>query len=55
MGSERRDEWVRLMIELASLDRDVYREIRAEAWRCVERNHAAKSPEQLAAWVEGSS
>jgi hypothetical protein len=55
MDIEKRDEWLRLMIELAALDRDAYREIRAEAWRRVAQSHATKSPEEIAAWQERSS
>lgn len=55
MDTEKRDEWLRLMLELAALDRDAYREVRAEAWQRVARRHAAKSPQEIADWERSSS
>ncbi len=55
MGEQKRDEWMRLMIELAAVDREAYRAIRAEAWRAAQRNHATKSPEEIETWRRGSS
>jgi hypothetical protein len=48
-------EWVRLMLELADLDRDAFRELRAQAWARVQQRHGEKSPEQIAAWLRSSS
>lgn len=50
-----RDEWLCLMLELAAIDRDAYREIRAEAWERVAKNHAAKSPDEIDAWKRQAS
>jgi hypothetical protein len=47
---EDRDEWLRLMLELAASNRDAYRAFRAEVWAEIARGHNAKSPEQLATW-----
>ncbi|HVY79863.1 MAG TPA: hypothetical protein VG994_02685 [Steroidobacteraceae bacterium] len=43
------------MLELATLDRDAYREIRAEAWERVVANHGRKSPEEIEAWKKRAS
>ncbi len=51
----RRDEWLRLMTELANLDRNLYREVRAFAWARIKMQHMRKTPEQIAAWVSESS
>ncbi len=51
----RRDEWLRLMTELAELDREAFREIRALAWSRVAQSHQEKSPAQIAAWLGESS
>lgn len=55
MGNEQRDEWVRLMTELAALDRNEYRAVRAEAWDRIQRAHAAQTPEERARWRRNAS
>ncbi len=50
-----RDELLRAMIELAAVNREAYRELRADAWDRVVRNHQAKTPEQIAAWKRDAS
>lgn len=37
-GNAEKAEWVALMCLIAERDRDLYRELRAEAWESVERD-----------------
>lgn len=55
MGDTKRDEWMKAMTELAELDRERYREVRAEAWASVAISHGEQTPEQRAAWEQRSS
>ena len=55
MDEAKRDEWMRLMTELAAIDREAYRELRAEAWASVAISHGEQTPEQRAAWTRGAS
>jgi len=48
-------EFVAAMTGLAALDRDAYRELRAEAWSMVQSNHANKSEQQRADWKKNAS
>ena len=48
-------ELMKALTELAAIDRDAYRELRAEAWRRVAKGHASKSPEQIREWMRGAS
>jgi hypothetical protein len=50
MSNAKRDEWLRLMTELAVVDRETYRELRAEAWSRIVKGHKRKSQAELAAW-----
>lgn len=50
-----REEWLRLMLELARLDRDAFREVRAEAWDRVTAAHGRKSQKQIAVWRSRAS
>jgi hypothetical protein len=50
MSRAKRDEWLRLMTELAVVDRERFREIRAEAWSRVAQGHQEKTQDELAAW-----
>ena len=43
------------MVELAALDREKYRELRAEAWECVVAAHAEKTDEDKKIWSENAS
>lgn len=43
------------VIELAALDRDSYREVRADAWKRVADSHEPHTPEQRAAWIAEAS
>jgi hypothetical protein len=54
-GSVTRDEWLRLMVELAETDRDRYRQIRAEAWDRVAKGHSQKTPEEISEWRKNAS
>lgn len=49
------DEWLALMTELAALDRDSFRELRAEAWERVVRGHGEKDAKQIAEWKRNAS
>lgn len=50
-----RAELVRLMLKLASLDRDEYRRLRTEMWESVARSHARKGKDHAAAWQRRAS
>ena len=50
-----RDEWLRLMLELAAMNRETYRAFRAEVWDEIAREHKGKSPQQLASWKKHAS
>lgn len=50
-----REEWVRLMREIAALDREEYRRLRAEAWEAVARSHRRKVPAEITAWTARAS
>jgi hypothetical protein len=52
---EDRAEWLRLMTELAEVDRAEYRRIRAAAWAAIAAGHERKSSQELVAWVEKAS
>lgn len=45
-----RAELIRLMLEIASLNRGEYRVLRAEMWESVARSHTHKPDERLASW-----
>jgi hypothetical protein len=49
------DEWLRLMEEIAAVDRDEYRRLRAGAWEAAIRSHRRKTPQQLASWRRNAS
>lgn len=49
------EEWLALMTELAALDRDKFRELRAEAWERVVRGHGEKTPAQIQKWTRNAS
>lgn len=49
--SSRRAEWLRLMRELATLDRDAYRRLRSEVWAEIAASHARKSPTEISDWM----
>lgn len=51
----RKNEWMKLMSELAEIDRDEFRRIRARAWAAVANKHGAMTEEEIAAWVENAS
>lgn len=55
MQLTRREEWLRLMTELAQTDREAYRKLRAQAWGLVADQHGEKTPEEIADWVSRSS
>jgi hypothetical protein len=54
-AESRKQEWLRLMTELADTDRDAYREARADAWGRVARGHKEKTPEQIKTWCAKAS
>lgn len=55
MDMTRRNEWLRLMNELAGLDREAFRVLRMEAWQRVAVRHASKTPAEIAVWEQGAS
>lgn len=48
-------EFVAAMTGLATKDRDLYRELRAEAWALVQANHERQSENERAAWTSNAS
>ncbi len=48
-------EFISAMTGLAATDRDLYRELRAEAWKLVQLNHETKSETQRATWSKNAS
>jgi hypothetical protein len=48
-------ELLKLMTYLAENDREVYRQLRAEAWALIAAKHSQKTPEQIAAWKQQAS
>lgn len=54
-ANERRARLVRVMLEIAALDRDEYRRLRSEMWQAAARSHDRKPVEQLRAWSERAS
>lgn len=55
MSDQQRDEWLRLMLELAATDRDAYRIVRAETWEAVARSHGRKSEAEREEWLQNAS
>lgn len=53
--SEKRARLVRVMMEIAALDRDEYRRLRSEMWQAAARAHNRKLAEQLRAWSAKAS
>lgn len=53
--SDKRNEWLRLMNELAALNRAEYRRVRAAAWRAVRDQHSDKTDEQITEWQGNAS
>ena len=51
----KRARLVRVMMEIAALDRGEYRRLRAELWAAVERSHGRKADAQLRAWMASAS
>jgi hypothetical protein len=48
-------ELVMVLVELGQVDRELYRQLRAEAWAMAARNHQRKSPAQREAWLRRAS
>jgi hypothetical protein len=48
-------ELLRALTELAAVDREAYREVRAKAWDRVVRNHQNKTAGQLLDWSKNAS
>jgi hypothetical protein len=48
-------EFVTWMSRLAREDRELYRELRQEAWDMVQRNHAQHTSEQRSRWLGNAS
>lgn len=53
--NEKRARLVRALLEIASIDRDEYRKLRAEMWQAVARSHNRKPPKQLREWSARAS
>lgn len=57
-GTSRREKQarlVRVMMEIAALDRDEYRRLRSEIWQAVAASHKHKAAKDLRAWVNDAS
>lgn len=52
---KRRARLVRLMLEIAALDRDEYRRLRTEMWNSVAADHPRKPADGLREWLSKSS
>lgn len=52
---EKRARLVKLMLEIASLDRDEYRRLRTEMWNAVASSHSRKPAERLQEWQSNAS
>lgn len=48
-------EFVAELVRIARADRDIYRQIRAEAWAMVQQNHAHMSECEHEAWTRTAS
>lgn len=48
-------EFVRWMAALGQEDRELYRELRAEAWAIVQRRHASKDDGAKRRWLRNAS
>lgn len=46
---------VAVLARIGRDDRELYRQLRAEAWALVQRNHVNKSEEQKARWLRNAS
>ncbi len=55
MKDQRRDEFLRLMLGIATANRDDYREVRRECWERVARSHGEKTDEERANWTRNCS
>lgn len=53
--NEKRARLVRLMLEIASLDRDEYRRMRAEIWQAAAKSHERKPAKDLRTWMGNAS
>ena len=53
--NEKRARLVRVMLEIAALDRDEYRRLRSEMWQAAARSHDRKPDEQLREWSDRAS
>lgn len=51
----KRARLVQLMLEIASLDRDEYRRLRAEMWKAVAASHPRKRAEEMRRWRSHAS
>lgn len=47
--------WVRFMRELGEEDRDLYRQLRAEAWELVRRRHERMTSDERMQWERSAS
>lgn len=54
-ANEKRARLVRVMLEIASLDRDEYRRLRTEMWNSVAAEHPRKPSEGLREWLSKAS
>lgn len=53
--SEKKARLVRVMLEIAALDREEYRALRSEMWSAVARSHNRKPAARLREWTEKAS
>lgn len=48
-------DFVAVMARIGRDNRDLYRQLRAEAWEMVRRNHEKRSAKQLEVWKRNAS
>lgn len=54
-SAEKRARLVRLMMEIAAIDRDEYRRLRGEMWESVAGAHSHKPADGLREWLSKAS
>lgn len=53
--NEKRARLVRMMLEIAALNREEYRRLRSEMWQAAARSHDRKPDEKLREWSARAS
>lgn len=55
MTNEEQLAFVVWMVRIGQSDRELYRQLRSEAWEMVAENHRAMTPEERSLWLKKSS